>query len=297
MIKKTILSFFTLAMLLCVNVYAGGGKIVFSKSIIDAATGESLVSTASFDVGEMVYCHVYLPKAIGKYKESYGTHQPCSYWSAVVYIDDIERPHYSVNNESFKNEEESTTTNFGFILCDGKTKSESDYGSDSKAFKKAINDLKPGPHKIRVEIWIDDKRAKGEFTLNKTENAKLKLGVSFNDVKAKMTDVPLEDKIMKFLKEEQQSGSGFYSTTTYLKLKIIIPEWEIRNHPSSGVIIGRSLDIALVYKTKNGDCEIGQFCVFQSYNGKGYQETLQALPLNQNFNSHKEVKQGPCDCE
>ncbi len=265
--KKTTLFLFTI--LLSVNLFAGDGKIVFSKSLIDAATGETL-PPATFEMGEKIYCHVYLPKPLNKYKTGSGNKMQVA--SFRVFLNG--KQYNKINSVLFKTLEDAGVSNFGLVFND-QNKSE---------FIEAVNSLPDGSYTVRLEAiskeW-DDKAyiAAGEFTLKKSATSKVKFGSTFAVVKAKMTDPALEAKIIKVLTdpdfEKHNSNRNFKEKykLDVVSIKIISPDWTINKNEKTGVVTGRMIDVAIQAKDKGG-CIIYVYSMEQQFNGTGYQDSF-----------------------
>jgi len=300
--KKSILSFFTLVMLLCVNVYAGGtGKIVFSNKPIDAATGESL-PTATINVGEPIYCRVYLPKPLTSYKNGSGGRT--DNYGARVYFND--ETYGNVFYYLFKSMEDANVTTFEFqLLAD-------DERSDRNTLIKVFNTLADGVYNVKVDLpqfSTNEKKfiAAGEFVIKKAPNSKVKIGTTFdNQVKPKMSDPVLEAKALKVLTDENfEKYSGNFKhkfKLDVLKIKIISEDWKINKKASTGVIIGRFIDFAILVKEKSGQCTIQVYRMEQQYNGSGYQDSFggyvgPASEGNSGISSPHPLHNKPVDCE
>ena len=58
-----------------------------------------------------------------------------------------------------------------------------------------------------------------------------------------------------------------------LKLIIASPEWQIKRHDISGVIVARYLVTRNIIKEPTGACRIQSVTFYQDYNGSGYGKT------------------------
>lgn len=267
--KKSNLLLIAICLLININLFAGGGKVVFSKSPIDIASGENLPE-ATFDVGDKIYFHVYLPKKISEYKTRYG---PSNSFGVEIIIDKKSMGTRIVRNMA------ADVSNFGFILNQD-LENQSSVNDD---LADVFNKLEQGTHNVMVKICIDDPdfktMAQGKFTLNKSSNVKLKLGKSFKDFVAKMNDPTLEANTLKYFQTtfSEKKGGDYFAREgeTYLKTKIMASDWTILRHPNTGVITGREIEVAVLIKNADGECVVKRWYLEQSYTGSGYQSSFQ----------------------
>ncbi|OJJ18657.1 hypothetical protein BKI52_23910 [marine bacterium AO1-C] len=91
--------------------------------------------------------------------------------------------------------------------------------------------------------------------------------------KSKMNNKDYEQRLLRFFKKSVESGR--WKKRTFVKVIITSPEWRIKRHKQTGVILQRLLSVASVAKWPNGDCTY-QFHEFkQDYTGGGqYQKKL-----------------------
>lgn len=267
--KKTTLCIF--AIFFSAIAFAGKGKVVFSNKPIDEATGESL-PPATFNVGDEIHCGIYMPKKTSAYKIKFAGN--ANRLNITAKIDGYDDSYHITDLEIMTPEELEKTF---FSIPFNKDRSTGKPYSDELVEK--INSLPLGTYVIKIEVCAYayggtefPLAAKGEFTLKKTSNSKLKLGLTFNDVEAGMKDPKLEAKAVAattaWLK---QNGGGLLQKQ---ECKILRNDWIIVTHPNTGAILARANYFA--YLIKQGDkCKIRIYCLQQAYNGSGYQETLQ----------------------
>lgn len=275
MTKKTLLTVFAFAML-CINAFAGNGKIVFSKTKMNSTADEK-----TFDINDRIYCRMYLEKNAIKYCKI------CSSDQNVPFV-------MSVTLDGMKYE-----LGVGHFNPDGKTRGEKEgyclnyMDNDdnemekvvNEKFAKALNDLPVGLHKVKVEIFFkktkyeynDASTVEGEFSYDKKANSKI-AGLKFDDkVKAQMSNPALEAKALKILQdpEREKYREGFMNKykLDVIKIKIISEDWRINKKQSTGVITGRAIEMAILVKEK-GQCLIKVYTFEQQYNGSGYQDSF-----------------------
>lgn len=286
---KKILASSLLIILFGMNAYAGGkGKIIFSNKPIEAANGESL-SPVTINVGEKVYCQVYLPKAFASYTKMLA-------WGTRVYLNDQE--FCNTNGNQYKNPEDAKTTTFGFVLNEDEKGNITD--SD---FNQKLKKLPVGTYTIKVEIFVEACNVKsfianGEFTISKGEKTNAKIGKTFNDVKAKKSDPELEAKMLKWLNDQKEQLAGDVAKDrNYIAVKLVSDDWKIIRKQATGEITSHTIDAAVLVKDAAGKCQIWVCVFFQDYNGSGYKDSLR-LNMFQKDNA-KSVYQfvGDCDCE
>jgi hypothetical protein len=274
----------TIYLIITIKFFAGNGKIVFSKSPINAETGET-VQAETFSDTDNIYYQVYLPKTLSSYKTKWG---PPTEYFIIIYNNKKQLYSWTVQ---VPNNEVST---FGAIL----TKSFEDQKKINSKLMEAFNRFEPGTYDLTAEIAIRIRSAsevkviaEGKFSFVKSEN-KLKIGKSFNDYISRMNSPDLEANTLKYFQTtfSENSGSTFTRFAregdTYIKTKIMDPDWTINRHPDSGVITGRQIEVAVLVRQKDGECQVYRWYLEQSYMGagSGYQKSFHvvedALPID-----------------
>ncbi|WP_317899323.1 hypothetical protein [Aurantibacillus circumpalustris] len=240
-------------------------KIVFSNKPIDVSSGESLAE-ATFDLGDIIYCRVYLPKNLNEYTIYKDDDSPF-YWVDVTLKD---KEYTEVYKYKFNTVEEANISTFEFVLTNGKS------SIARTSFIDSINSAGEGKLLIKIEIFATGKisLAVGEFTLNKSKNSVMGIGKDFNSILAKNNEPILEARAIEALIEYFNISRAIQNNKrTPLKVKIV-SDWEITNAPT-GEITGRIMDFAVLHRIEyDGHCSVKVYRLQQKYTGEVYEDNF-----------------------
>jgi hypothetical protein len=241
------------------------GRIVFSSSPITAGSEQPAAMRTSFTTRDNIYGMMYFK---GTFKEVTGG---SGYGWTKLFVDDNEKASYDfklpadqVANTWLKSEiipDPAESTTRGAAL-----------------FTKAISELSPRPHTIRVQTLDENWKvlAEGEFELDCSEgldriaDVHRKLGekkiASATLPAAAMKNPALEKECMAALKDWKEKP---------LKVIITDRDWTIHRNPITGVIVSRTINTTTVVKKPDGGCRMFQVSYEQMYNGKSYGKAQQ----------------------
>lgn len=160
-----------------------------------------------------------------------------------------------------------------------------------------INQLPPGKHEIRLEYRIKNPdndlalvpSAVGTFTLTKRAGENLKIGKSWQDIRAGMQNSILEKQIL-------QLTNADYSMTKdgskYTSVKILSKNWRIVHHRVSGIPSYRWVEVNIKQIRADGSCYVQNHAVRQSYTGSGYDSAVRWAGIQE-----LDGFGGPIDCQ
>lgn len=280
---------------------AHAGQVVFAGQKIERNAPESAGVKSTFNLGDDIYARVYLAGCIAHYKvcqddgycypnvttagasffvtytvDGKGTAEDGSA-STLVAMDlnsNDKNQYYSTFNFPIVGTEESGGTNDDFVA--------------------AMNKLAPGEHTIHFDVWAGmpyirksaEPMAKGDIKLVKKAGAgPAKLGRTFKNLEAGMTDAALEAKMLAAAKRRAKAEGW---KEAFSKVKISSTGWGINRNELTGTITGRSIS-AWVYATwPDGHCTYQDFGFSEEYDGSAYSDN----PIMDGVGS-----QTTCDCE
>jgi hypothetical protein len=293
-----------LLLILCamsVDVFAGKpGEIVFSKVLIDPAHPASLGT--EFKSGDHLYAVAFLEKSIADNLGS-GTKKA----EVEVFLYELKPPEYSYQQASEVQLESNTMWVSGeplqktFLPLDivPGTGAMTAYGSQDLVYKKfgnefygpvqfanALSQLGPGDHTIVIKVSCNyNVVSEGKFVIKgndyavyKKMSAELNAAASGASTKSAMmpksarSDKPLESEMITALKASQTYKDRIKGEV--LRVVIIDPDWTVRRHEISGVILHRYIRATIAVKNSDGTCTVWQLVTFQQdYEGNKFQKT------------------------
>lgn len=266
------------------------GEIVFSKSVIDPTNPAGLVD--QFEAGDHIHAVAYFNKSIlgleGK--------ESATKVIVEVFLYELKAPLYDYQDPSEVQLEFGSLTLTGaalknnFLVVDivPEPGTMTAYGNPDFKYKKfgdkfdgpvkyaeRLSKLEPGEHEIIVKVRCNyDFPAEGRFILSGDDytafQAKAKdLNAAAAGLKTKDTVMPKAVKTDKTL--EDQMVAAFIGSQTYqdrikgevLRIVIIDPDWMIRRHPVSGIILHRYIRAGIAVKNDDGTCTLWQLVTFQ----------------------------------
>lgn len=276
------------------------GKIVFANT--DAAIKKKQENEALFigkaTFGDPIYFRVYLDNSLGNYAQKL---LPNASSAAIIagamykinfYLDGTAAGSSFITEDLFKSTDKESWTTFKGALktADGATFIGANLFTDF--VKEQESRLTVGDHKFRMDLlpYLRNPEAKegsviatGEITLNISKNI-----IDPNDPavclpKAKLSDKPLEAKLIAAYKKNGTFDGDFK------ELRIISTKWETMNHKATGAVLRRAMT-AVVAVTKNGKCSYRTLDFLQDFDGVKYQEEIYA---EEHLMSQKEIS---CKC-
>ena len=276
------------------------GKIVFANSNADIKMSQEnesgFVSKAT--VGAPIYFRVYMDNSLTNYaqklspKENSETLATNATYKIKFYLDGSEAGSAVIPETVFQKSDKQMWTTFKGAL---QTSDGADFVG-TKIFADFIKEneakLTLGDHQFRMDLlpYLGTAETK-EGAVIASGGITLTVGkviIDPNDSniclpKAKMTDKPLELKILAAYKKD-----GSFEGEPK-EIRIISPKWTVVNHKISGAVLSRYL-IVVIATTKNGKCFQRHFDVYQDFDGTKYQEEMS---MNAHLMSEKEIN---CKC-
>jgi hypothetical protein len=277
------------------------GNIVFSKSPINPANPFGL--EGSFQAGDPIYAAAFLGKSVRVLSgnpENKKVYSEISFWR-------VQPPRYSYQQPSEMFIEYSAVTLTGGILDKNvllfeilpRVEGMTSYGNPEMTYKKfgktadgpvkiaeSLAKLEAGRQTIVFKVKINYKDvATGDFVLEGTDFSKLaSLAETYRKgevaqatagaemPKAAKSDRKLEAEMIAALKASRTFNDRMKGQI--LKLVIIDPDWYIRRHAISGVILHRYIRAAAAVKDAKGECRVWNLITYQQdYVGGRFQKT------------------------
>jgi len=276
------------------------GEIVFSKALIDPSKPASL--TTQFKTGDHVYAVAFLEKSIAGILGS-GDKKV----EVEVFLYELKPAAYSYQQPSEMQLESNTMSVSGDALQKSYlpldivpgTDAMTAYGSKDLVYKKfgsefygpvayatALSQLEPGEHTIIVKLNCNYNSVSiGKFVIKGSDYAVYKKmskelnesasGASTKSAlmpKGARSDKALESDMVRALKSSQTYKDRIKGEV--LRVVIIDPDWMIRRHEITGVILHRYIRAAIAVKNSDGTCTVWQLVTFQQdYVGNKFQTT------------------------
>jgi hypothetical protein len=294
------LSIYTIIFLIGLRVSAQNpGEIIFAKSAINPIQPGSLIT--EFKTGDAIYAVAYLPQTI---QELYSA-QPNTKLDVEVFLFELKPPLYSYQQPLEEQLTFVSMTVSGSIIQNKylvidiapEPDKTSAYGTPGITFKEFgkkfdgpvnytenLSKLAAGEHKLKVVVRCNySDAATGTFkisgndfgfykTLSENLNAAAAGAGAKNAVMpvAKKSDKDLEAKMIAAFKNSNDWKSGWINATEVLRINIIDPDWIIRRHEISGVILHRYIGAAIAVKTKDESCAYRIVTFQEDYIGGKY---------------------------
>ncbi|MBE9511319.1 MAG: hypothetical protein IMY71_10595 [Bacteroidetes bacterium] len=288
--------------LISLNVFAQkSGEIIFSKKLINPSSPTGL--TAQFQSGDNIYSVAFFDKSIQELSGS-GTKKNVN---MEIFIYELKQPLYDYQQPSEMQLETSALVVSGDALQNNYlpldiipgTSDMTAYGSPDLVYKKfgkkfygpvkfaeRISKLEPGEHEIIIKIKCNyNVVSEGKFIIkgdDYTVYQKMsdEINESASNLKTKDTVMPKSARSDKDLESEMLVA--FKNSQTYkdrvkgevLRIVIIDPDWMIRRHQISGVILHRYIRAVIAVKNSDGTCTLWNLVTFQQdYVSNEFQET------------------------
>ncbi|HEX2616788.1 MAG TPA: hypothetical protein VHL57_04550 [Flavobacteriales bacterium] len=276
------------------------GQVVFAGAKITREAPESAGMKSSFGVGDNIYARVYLAGCLAHYKT-------CEQGTCFVNVTTAGASFfvtYTVDGKGTNDDGSGATLYAMDLPSNDKNQYHSTFnfpivgteesGGTNDDFVAAVNKLAPGEHTIHFDVWAgmpyirksEAAIATGEIKLvKKAGGAAAKLGRTFKNLEAGMTDAALEVKMLAAAKRRAKA-EGWKETVS--KVKISDTGWSTVRKESTGIITGRSMS-AWVYATwPDGHCTYQDFGFFEEYDGTNYTGNVVMSRVG---------AQTTCDCE
>jgi hypothetical protein len=293
---------FFLTCLLCLNASAQtAGEIVFSTQAIDPANPVGL--TDQFAAGQNIHSVAYFEKSllglIGKDTATKAT--------VEIFLYELQAPLYDYQEPSEVQLETSTLVISGdslqndFLPVDivPGTEAMTAYGHPDFTYKKfgpkfdgpvkfaeRLAKLEPGEHIIVVKVNCNyNFVATGTFTLSGDDFAVFNTKAQeLNEAASglKTQDTVMPKSAMSDPTLEKEMIAAFVGSQTYkdriggdvIRIVIIDPDWMIRRHDISGIILHRYIRAAIAVKNGDGSCTLWNLVTFQQdYVSDAFQKT------------------------
>ncbi|MBS1635807.1 MAG: hypothetical protein JST26_07770 [Bacteroidetes bacterium] len=258
------------------------GKIVFSDQQLKLSNCNESMFKSSFKLGDPIYARVFTSNSVENYMLYHMDRQPPEPISNMRYSYTI---YYFVDSVKIMewvqyNKEDIVGVNTWqrFIMVDPKLGMPYDWKSDEQ--RKAINNLKPGVHKVKVEIWAGEGRelssikpiAVGEFDLTIEEGVKAMIGKKWSGLKTgdMASDMKVKTKLTELYTEYFKTNMTEFNIKDF---KITSDGYSIKKN-QSGLPQYRYLEIvAYGIDKKTGKCYALSSLYAQDYAGGGTYST------------------------
>lgn len=250
------------------------GKMLFSKKVVAIGNEKESDFTQQFSSGDYIYATVYLPTKVRKQTDSYAMNDLTVSINGGI----VSNPRNTAVWVTTPMQEKNYLQ---FAIVPDKswlTKHEKDYlENDIRTFEHTLYGLvNAGPYSnTKVTIKLSFKRGvtvENSFTidlstglapiekmLSRQENERLK---SVRLPKAGMSNASLENQALSIMRKKS-AGSK-----TYYKAIITSPNWDY-DKSYAGVVVSRSIVIALVSKEHDGKCMYQYLNFKQQAQGNG----------------------------
>ncbi len=244
---------------------SNAGRIVFSSEPIVAGSERESALRTSFTPRDNIYGMMYFK---GTFKE---VTDGSGYGWTKLFVDDNEKASYDfklpadqaalpwLKSEIVPDPAASTTRG-------------------AAVFTKAISELSPRPHTIRVQTLDENWKvlAEGEFELDCSDGLERIADVHRKLGEKKIASVTLPAPAMKNAALEKECIAALKDwKETPLKVIITDRDWTIQRHPITGAIVSRIINTTTVVKKPDGGCRMFQISFEQLYNGKSYGKAQQ----------------------
>jgi hypothetical protein len=153
------------------------------------------------------------------------------------------------------------------------------------AFAESLANLPSGTHSVKVVIKCNyEDIASGlitlegdNFSLYAQKSQSINLAAASAGAKsavfpeAKMKNETIERQMITAVLNSNDWKTGFIDGTEVLKISIIDPDWYIRRHELTGIILHRYIRAAIAVKTKSGGCAYYTTTYQEDYVGDKFQ--------------------------
>jgi len=299
---KSVLALTFLICLISHNAIAqSGGEIIFSSTLIDPANPTDL--TDQFVAGDHIYSVAYFEQSIlglvGK--------DTVNKVDVEIFLYELKQPLYDYQEPSEMQLETCSLSISGGALQNNYLTLDvipgidemTAYGHQDLTYKKfgdqfdgpaeyakRMSQLEPGEHTIIVKVRCNyDFVSVGQFTISgdgyKVFSAmSQELNAAASGLKTMNTVMP--QAAMSDKKLEDEMVAAFVASQTYrdrinaevLRIVIIDPDWMIRRHEATGLILHRYIRAGIAVKNSDGTCTLWQLVTFQQdYVGDAFQQT------------------------
>lgn len=251
------------------------GQIVFSKTAIDRGISSDAGLTTTFNYGDDIHTRIFLKSSSQNYY-SYPTNSNTpdddsrgNRLRFYVFIDGV-KDIGDLIEVNLSGDERKSKTSIG-VQVYGLSKLNKE--EPNEKFAKALNQLKTGSHKIRIELFAYSYNstlkpiASGEFTILKKEGDVLKTGKKFADLREKI-DPEFEKIALKLINKEHATEKRIYQ-----QIAIRSEDWDVIRNENTGVVTARSVTVYAYYKDE-GMCYYDQFFLIQDFDGTAFQKSI-----------------------
>ncbi|WP_434388210.1 hypothetical protein [Melittangium boletus] len=257
---------------------ANVGKIVFSTQKIDRTNPDPSLFANSFADTDHIYGRVYVPSAFANHFAVWSDGDGSTYlakgFEIHATVDGKPSRDWSDGRDlSIERAADSTRAVNLNPAEDPDPEQRKDSLEVATRWTKFLKTLPAGNHVIRLEMFTysgafrsETPAAVGEFTLVRN-NSPLKSGFTFAKVQEGMKNDALAAEALIAI---QQHAADNAWKEKFERAKIVSRGWTIDRHRVSGVILGRSLEVAAFARWPDGHCTYQNFGVRQEYDGSHY---------------------------
>lgn len=277
------------------------GKIVFSdEQLTKENTTEDKFKT-TLEMGAPIWGRVFLPNQVGNYMvyNNFYCQTPCAKDESQN-IHDEHTTYYYIDDSLLTTIIGSNTSSNGLAAVQTWQQlifvpSSNSYDWSGDHVRKYLNNLEPGIHKVRVEVWAGRESryglsykpiAEGEFELNVSGNSTIKIGKTWNELKngAMASDAKTKATLTELAATEMKTH---YPDITVKEYKVLSDDYGVQkeyNYPKF-----RHVQVAAYGADANGKCFVFYMLFAQDYEGGGV--------YSSNYYHWGNTNQDEVDCE
>lgn len=269
------------------------GEIVFSTNII-TKDNPSANLQQSFRATDFIYARIYTANSAQNTVVVYdGTGEQSQFMSGTFYwevlVDGVKQERIWPNL-FLEGDEKTWTTRQHWLHPRAEDE------PTAPAWIALINSLPAGIHDISLEYWIEDGKSRpqaplavGNFTINKKQGDRIKIGKDWASIRAGMQDRTIEQQVLTLTNND-------YSMTEdgsrYTAVKILSTGWRTVHNQISGVPVYRWVEVNIKQLRPDGSCYVQNHAIRQEYSGSGYSPEVRWAGIQEIYGYG-----GPIDCD
>lgn len=248
------------------------GKVLFTKVDVSRKDFESTEKITKWEIGNNLCYRFFFEKTPIEYAQELGEVSPISHNACNVFA------HIYLDGEKIKTYRTVEFTGQWDLFKNAFTlRQEIEL---ERIIADHIMNLNPGTHTIKIENvlgWDGYSKYSSvmstgeiEFDFNESAKAKLKNNEDVCLNKSKMNNSALVSRFKKVIEEGKSTGDSYLNETDEIKfVRIIEADWRIQHKQYTGIITGRSIDVMIAGKDKDGNCFKQIVGMNEDYEGGG----------------------------
>lgn len=257
---------------------ANVGKIVFSTQKIDRTNPDPSLLANSFADTDRLYGRFYVPSAIANHFAVWSDGDGSTYlatgYEILATVDGQLTREWSDGMDLTEERAADSTRAVDLNPAEDPDPAQrQDSLEAATRWMQFLKTLPAGKHVIHLELFTragsfrsETPAAVGEFTLVRSSGP-IKSGFTFAKVQEGLKDDALAAAALIAI---QQYAADNAWKEKFERAKIVSRGWTIERHERSGVILGRSLEVAAFARWPDGHCTYQNFGVRQEYDGSHY---------------------------